>query len=59
MRRQVGLQLLVIWAASASAAQTAMFRGGPEHLGNYAGPVPTLDSVAWSSSRDGTDTSMR
>ena len=47
MRRQVGLQLLAIWAASASAAQTAMFRGGPEHLGNYAGPVPTLDSVAW------------
>lgn len=47
MRRQVGLQLLAIWAASASAAQSAMFRGGPEHLGNYAGPVPRLDSVAW------------
>ena len=24
-----------------------MFRGGPEHLGSYTGPVPTLDSVSW------------
>ena len=47
MRRQLWLQLLSIAAASHVAAQTAMFRGGPEHLGNYIGPVPTLDSVAW------------
>ena len=40
-------QLLAIAVASPSAAQTAMFRGGPEHLGSYTGPVPTLDSVAW------------
>ena len=47
MRRQVWFQLLAIGAAGSSSAQTAMFRGGPEHLGSYAGPVPTLDSVAW------------
>ncbi|HSE52205.1 MAG TPA: PQQ-binding-like beta-propeller repeat protein [Gemmatimonadales bacterium] len=47
MRRYLWLQLLSIAAASHSPAQTAMFRGGPEHLGNYTGPVPTLDSVAW------------
>jgi eukaryotic-like serine/threonine-protein kinase len=47
MRRQLWFQLLTFGAASAAAAQSAMFRGGPEHLGNYTGPVPTLDSVAW------------
>ena len=40
-------QLLAIAAASPSAAQAAMFRGGPEHLGSYTGRVPTLDSVVW------------
>jgi len=46
MRRHMWLQLLAVWAASAGSAQS-MFRGGPEHLGTYTGPVPTLDSVAW------------
>jgi outer membrane protein assembly factor BamB len=40
-------QLLAIAVATPSSAQTAMFRGGPEHLGSYTGPVPALDSVAW------------
>ena len=47
MPRQLWFQLLATLAASAAAAQSSMFRGGPEHLGNYTGPVPTLDSVAW------------
>ncbi len=28
-------------------AQTAMFRGGPEHTGVFASAAPTLGSVAW------------
>jgi len=30
-----------------AGAQTAMFRNGPDHLGIYDGPVPTLQSLAW------------
>ena len=33
--------------AATAAAQTAMFRNGPDHLGQYEGPVPTLQSLAW------------
>jgi outer membrane protein assembly factor BamB len=47
MLRPVCFQLLALWAASGLTGQAAMFRGGPEHLGNYTGRVPTLDSVAW------------
>jgi eukaryotic-like serine/threonine-protein kinase len=47
MRRLMGFQLAVLCAATAASAQSAMFRGGPEHLGNYGGPVPTLETVAW------------
>lgn len=47
MRRQLWFHLLALGATSTAAAQSAMFRGGPDHLGNYTGPVPTLDSVAW------------
>jgi len=43
----MGFQLAVLCAATAASAQSAMFRGGPEHLGNYGGPVPTLETVAW------------
>ena len=28
-------------------AQTAMFRNGPDHLGVYDGPAPTLQNLAW------------
>ena len=34
-------------AVAPAAAQTAMFRGGPEHLGVYASAAPTLETVAW------------
>lgn len=47
MRRQLWFHLLALGATSTAAAQSAMFRGGPDHLGLYTGPVPTLDSVAW------------
>src|SRR6188474_1244404 len=47
MRRLLGFQLLAFGAATAASAQTAMFRGGPEHTGTYSGPVPTLETVAW------------
>jgi outer membrane protein assembly factor BamB len=46
MRRQLGFQLLALWAVSAQA-QTTMFRGTSEHHGVYTGRVPALDSVAW------------
>ena len=34
-------------AFSSANAQTAMFRNGPEHLGVYDGPAPTLQTLAW------------
>lgn len=34
-------------AAATNAAETAMFRGGPEHLGVYASSNPGLGTVAW------------
>src|SRR5688572_2765359 len=34
-------------SSSVADAQTAMFRNGPDHLGIYDGPVPTLQSLAW------------
>jgi outer membrane protein assembly factor BamB len=39
--------LLTLAPAGTAAAQSAMFRGGPEHLGVYASPAPTLSSLAW------------
>ena len=47
MPRQLWFQCIALCASSGLAAQPTMFRGGPEHLGNYTGPVPTLDTVAW------------
>lgn len=47
MRRQLWFHLLAMGVTSTAAAQSAMFRGGPDHLGNYTGPVPTLETVAW------------
>src|SRR5678816_3121642 len=43
------LVILIAIAAAASnvAAQPAMFRGGPEHLGTYNSAAPTLQSLAW------------
>lgn len=34
-------------ATSAASAQTAMFRGGPEHHGVYASPAPGLSQLVW------------
>ena len=34
-------------AATPATAQTAMFRGTPDHLGNYAGEAPTLQTLVW------------
>lgn len=31
----------------AAAAQTTMFRNGPDHSGVYDGPAPTLQTLAW------------
>ena len=39
--------LFTLAPAGAAAAQSAMFRGGPEHLGVYASPAPSLSSLAW------------
>ncbi|HEX6316205.1 MAG TPA: PQQ-binding-like beta-propeller repeat protein [Gemmatimonadaceae bacterium] len=40
--------IVVVMALSAPAgAQSAMFRNGPEHLGVYEGPAPTLETVVW------------
>ncbi|MBW7933488.1 MAG: PQQ-binding-like beta-propeller repeat protein [Gemmatimonadaceae bacterium] len=33
--------------ASTTQAQTAMFRGAPDHLGVYASAAPTLQGVVW------------
>jgi eukaryotic-like serine/threonine-protein kinase len=45
--RQLCFQLLTLATTSTAAAQSTMFRGSPDHLGNYTGPVPTLETVAW------------
>jgi outer membrane protein assembly factor BamB len=47
MPRQVWFLFLALETAAPVAAQTTMFRGGPDHLGTYAGAVPTLDTVVW------------
>ncbi len=39
--------LSALFIAPAASAQTAMFRGGPEHLGVYQSVAPTLESLAW------------
>lgn len=33
--------------STVAAAQTAMFRNGPDHLGVYDGPAPTLQTLVW------------
>lgn len=45
--RPLPLLALSALAAGPLAAQAAMFRGTPDHLGNYAGPAPTLQAVVW------------
>lgn len=40
-----GTGIAILFAASDASAQ--MFRGGPDHLGVYDSPAPTLQSVAW------------
>ena len=45
-----GLSLAATLFAAGSTvadAQTAMFRNGPEHLGVYDGPAPTLQTLVW------------
>jgi outer membrane protein assembly factor BamB len=39
--------LMAVAVTTAGHAQTAMFRNGPEHLGVYDGPAPTLETLAW------------
>jgi outer membrane protein assembly factor BamB len=38
---------LIAVSAGLGHAQTAMFRNGPDHLGVYDGPAPTLQTQAW------------
>ena len=39
--------LAALTLPATSSAQTAMFRNGPEHLGVYDSPSPTLQTLAW------------
>jgi outer membrane protein assembly factor BamB len=46
--RQLSIAATVFSMVSTMAdAQTAMFRNGPEHLGVYDGPAPTLQTLLW------------
>jgi len=45
--RPIPLFLLAVTAATPAAAQTAMFRGTPDHLANYTGATPTLQTLVW------------
>jgi outer membrane protein assembly factor BamB len=40
------IRIALVLAASELSAQS-MFRGGPDHLGVYDSPAPTLQSLAW------------
>ena len=42
----VGIVVAALLASNA-AAQTVMFRNGPDHTGIYASAAPTLESLAW------------
>ena len=39
--------LATILLPAAAQAQVGMFRGGPDHLGVYSSPAPTLGALAW------------
>jgi outer membrane protein assembly factor BamB len=41
------LFLATLVPPATATAQSAMFRGGPEHLGVYQSPAPTLSAPAW------------
>jgi outer membrane protein assembly factor BamB len=41
------IALLALLSSSIAAAQTAMFRGGPDHRGVYESPAPRLESLVW------------
>lgn len=41
------LLAIVLLATRDATAQTAVFHGGPEHLGVYASAAPTLATLAW------------
>jgi outer membrane protein assembly factor BamB len=41
------LAAAMVLAAPAANAQTAMFRGGPDHLGVYRSAAPTLETLVW------------
>ncbi|HKP30536.1 MAG TPA: PQQ-binding-like beta-propeller repeat protein [Gemmatimonadales bacterium] len=45
--RPLPLLLVAVAAATPAAGQTAMFRGTPDHLGNFAGAAPTLQTLVW------------
>lgn len=48
MHRALSLAVLIVGLPSPELlGQTAMFRGGPDHLGVYASAAPTLGSVVW------------
>jgi eukaryotic-like serine/threonine-protein kinase len=44
--RAAGLALSLL-ALGDAGAQTAMFRGGPEHTGVYTSPTPSLEALVW------------
>jgi outer membrane protein assembly factor BamB len=44
---KVLLAFVASTAPFTATAQTAMFRNGPDHLGVYDGPAPTLQTLAW------------
>lgn len=45
--QHVAAVIVLSGVVSESGAQSAMFRGGPEHLGTYDSPAPTLERLAW------------
>ena len=46
-RRFIIASIVIAVSGTSAGAQSAMFRNGPEHIGVYDGPVPTLDALAW------------
>lgn len=48
VHRVLALVAITLFSSAGDAgAQTAMFRGGPDHHGVYQSPAPTLHTLAW------------
>jgi outer membrane protein assembly factor BamB len=41
------LCLALLCVVNSASAQSVMFRGGPDHLGVYQSPAPSLETLAW------------